>query len=112
MSLVQFFSHCTSRTRTVDSTTFIKLLIDWLKSNEIYDGGFNSEIGFVSALINSSFIAFDTYYTHLDHNFIHSIVESVDIPKTFASNVAIPRIDDSNDINSNFNIVVQNDNQD
>ena len=79
--------------------------------DEIYDGLFDSENGFLSEFINFSFIAFDTYYTHLNLNFSHSIVESVDIPNNFGSDVAIPRVEDSNDVNSNFNIFAQNNNQ-
>ena len=54
--------------------------------------------------------AFDTYYTYLNLNLSYSIVESVDVAKNVVSNVAISRVDDSNDVNSAFSIVAKIDN--
>ena len=61
--------------------------------------------------MNSSVIAFDTSYTHLNLNYSHSIVETVDIPNIFGSNIAIYSVENKNNVDNDFNIVAQNDNQ-
>ena len=108
----KIFLHYNANNRSVEPATLITLPIDWLKIDKKYSGGFDSEKSFVSEFITDSLIALDTYYTYLNLNFINSIVETVYILKTFASNATIPRVDDSNSINSDLNIVAQHDGQD
>ena len=113
VSLSLFFFYCNSRTGgegAVHPDTLVELPIDWLRIDRSFDSGFDSINGFVCEFINSSVIAFDRFYTHLNLNFSHPIVETIDIPKTFGSNAAIPSDENRNNVGRDFNIVTQHDN--
>lgn len=53
----------------------------------------------------------NTYYTHLNLILSHCVVENIDIPETFESNVAIPSVENENNVDSDFNTIIQSDNQ-